>query len=69
MLLPWSPLAGGWLTGKYERDTTPTGESRLGEDPERGMEAWGPRNQQEHTWAVIDAVGEVALYAAHVCDP
>jgi aryl-alcohol dehydrogenase-like predicted oxidoreductase len=59
-LLPWSPLAGGWLTGKYQRDTTPTGESRLGEDPERGMEAWGPRNKQERTWEVIDAVGEVA---------
>ena len=62
-LLPWAPLAGGWLTGKYQRDTTPTGESRLGEDPERGMEAWGPRNQQERTWAVIDAVGEVATQA------
>ena len=24
------------------------------------MEAWEPRNQQERTWAVIDAVGEVA---------
>src|SRR5699024_5309625 len=59
-LLPWSPLAGGWLTGKYQRDTTPTGESRLGEDPERGMEAWGPRNKEDRTWAVIDAVGEVA---------
>lgn len=59
-LLPWSPLAGGWLTGKYQRDATPTGESRLGEDPERGMEAYGPRNSQERTWAVIDAVGEVA---------
>ncbi len=40
-LLPWSPLAGGWLTGKYQRNSTPTGESRLGEDPERDMEAWG----------------------------
>ena len=59
-LLPWSPLAGGWLTGKYQRDATPTGESRLGEDPERGMEAYGPRNKQERTWAVIDTVGEVA---------
>ncbi|MEO5981088.1 MAG: aldo/keto reductase [Pedococcus sp.] len=59
-LLPWSPLAGGWLTGKYQRDATPTGESRLGEDPERGMEAYGPRNSQERTWAVIDAVGDVA---------
>jgi aryl-alcohol dehydrogenase-like predicted oxidoreductase len=59
-LLPWSPLAGGWLTGKYQRDQRPEGESRLGEDPERGMEAWGPRNAQERTWAVVDAVGEVA---------
>ncbi len=59
-LLPWSPLAGGWLTGKYQRDTTPSGASRLGEDPERGMEAYGPRNSDERTWAVIDAVAEVA---------
>ncbi len=59
-MLPWSPLAGGWLTGKYQRDSTPSGTSRLGEDPERGMEAWGPRNAQERTWAVIDAVGQVA---------
>ncbi|MGA8977644.1 MAG: aldo/keto reductase, partial [Pedococcus sp.] len=43
-----------------QRDATPTGESRLGEDPERGMEAYGPRNKQERTWAVIDTVGEVA---------
>jgi aryl-alcohol dehydrogenase-like predicted oxidoreductase len=27
------------------------------------MEAWGPRNKQERTWAVIDAVGEVAKEA------
>jgi aryl-alcohol dehydrogenase-like predicted oxidoreductase len=59
-LLPWSPLAGGWLTGKYQRDTTPTGASRLGEDPERGMEAYGPRNSDERTWAVVEAVAEVA---------
>jgi aryl-alcohol dehydrogenase (NADP+) len=59
-LLPWSPLAGGWLTGKYQRDVPPEGESRLGDDPQRGMEAWGPRNAQERTWQVIDAVREVA---------
>ncbi len=59
-LLPWSPLAGGWLAGKYERDKTPTGATRLGENPERGMEAYGPRNAEERTWAVIDAVKEIA---------
>ena len=59
-LLPWSPLAGGWLTGKYRRDTRPEGATRLGEDPERGMEAWGPRNEDERTWRVIDAVADIA---------
>ena len=43
-LLPWSPLAGGWLSGKYTRDQAPTGATRLGEDPKRGMEAWEKRN-------------------------
>jgi aryl-alcohol dehydrogenase-like predicted oxidoreductase len=59
-ILPWSPLAGGWLTGKYTRDEPPSGATRLGEDPERGMEAYGPRNAQERTWRIIDAVREVA---------
>lgn len=59
-LLPWSPLAGGWLTGKYQRDVDPTGATRLGENPQRGMEAWAARNADERTWRVIDAVREVA---------
>ena len=59
-MLPWSPLAGGWLSGKYKRDTMPTGATRLGEDPNRGMEAFGPRNAQERTWAIIDAVETIA---------
>jgi len=59
-LLPWSPLAGGWLSGKYRRDESPTGATRLGEDPARGMEAWEARNGDERTWTVIDAVTAVA---------
>jgi aryl-alcohol dehydrogenase-like predicted oxidoreductase len=59
-LLPWSPLAGGWLTGKYQRDEGPAGATRLGEDPNRGMEAWEPRNKQERTWRILDTVREIA---------
>ena len=59
-LLPWSPLAGGWLTGKYRRDVLPTGASRLGENPERGMEAFAPRNADERTWRIISAVTDLA---------
>ena len=59
-LLPWSPLAGGWLAGKYQRNVLPTGASRLGENPERGMEAFKPRNAEERTWQIMDAVTTVA---------
>ncbi|MBS2553324.1 aldo/keto reductase [Catenulispora sp. NL8] len=59
-ILPWSPLAGGWLSGKYPRDHTPSGATRLGEDPKRGMEAYAPRNAQERTWQVIDTLRQVA---------
>jgi len=59
-LLPWSPLGGGWLTGKYQRDVAPTGATRLGENPNRGMEAFDRRNTVERTWRVIDAVRSIA---------
>lgn len=59
-LLPWSPLGGGWLTGKYRRDQMPTGATRLGENPKRGMESYDQRNAQERTWDIIGAVEEIA---------
>ena len=59
-ILPWSPLGGGWLSGKYKRDMVPTGATRLGENPNRGMEAYDPRNRDERTWRIIDAVQSVA---------
>jgi aryl-alcohol dehydrogenase-like predicted oxidoreductase len=59
-LLPWSPLGGGWLTGKYTRETRPTGATRLGENPDRGVEAYDRRSRQERTWEVIHAVGSIA---------
>jgi len=59
-LLPWSPLGGGWLTGKYKRDQLPTGATRLGENPNRGQESYGPRNEQERTWRIIGALEEAS---------
>ena len=59
-LLPWSPLGGGWLTGKYRQDSRPTGATRLGEVPERGVEAYDRRSTQQRTWDVVDAVQRVA---------
>ncbi len=59
-LLPWSPLGGGWLTGKYQRDTPPVEGTRLGDNPARGMEGFARRNAEERTWHIIDAVRQVA---------
>jgi aryl-alcohol dehydrogenase (NADP+) len=58
-LLPWSPLGGGWLSGKYQPDARPGGTTRLGEDPGRGMEAYDRRGT-ERTWRIVDAVRKIA---------
>jgi len=58
-ITPWSPLGGGWLTGKYVREERPSGTSRLGDDPDRGVEAYDGRNNA-HTWAVLDVVADIA---------
>jgi aryl-alcohol dehydrogenase (NADP+) len=58
-MLPWSPLGGGWLTGKYRRDAVPRGATRLGEDPTRGLEKYDVRDT-EQTWHVLDTVRRIA---------
>lgn len=58
-VLPWSPLAGGWLTGKYTPEERPTGATRLGENPSRGIEAYDLRNT-DRTWAILEVVRAVA---------
>ncbi len=59
-LLPWSPLGGGWLTGKYAREQRPSGSTRLGENPDSGVEAYTVRSTQQRTWDVVDALTSVA---------
>jgi aryl-alcohol dehydrogenase-like predicted oxidoreductase len=52
-VIPWSPLAGGFLTGKYDRDG----------DPEEGRAATDEHTRDrftEENWAVLDAVEEIA---------
>jgi len=66
-ILPWGPLAGGWLTGKYRREQAPTGVTRLGENPDRGMEAYDRRAAEERTWTVLEALHAVA--AEHAAPP
>jgi aryl-alcohol dehydrogenase-like predicted oxidoreductase len=58
-VMPWSPLGGGWLSGKYRRTERPTGDTRLGDDPDRGVEAYDIRNT-DRVWAILDIVGLIA---------
>ena len=53
--LPWSPLAGGFLSGKYTRDAAPPSGARLDKWKERYARFDDPRS-----WRIIDAVHAVA---------
>ena len=60
-MIPWSPLRGGWLSGKYRRgmERPPKG-TRVEIAAEKGWgESW-PNLANEHTWTVVDALLEVA---------
>jgi aryl-alcohol dehydrogenase-like predicted oxidoreductase len=54
-ILPWSPLAGGFLTGKFERGKPLQTGTRLGEKAERFA-----RYDLERNWKILDAVRAVA---------
>jgi aryl-alcohol dehydrogenase-like predicted oxidoreductase len=60
-VIPWSPLRGGWLTGKYRRgmENPPEG-TRIAIAESRGWsESWSAYNI-ERTWTVIDELLAVA---------
>ena len=59
-LLAWSPLASGWLTGKYQRGEPPAEGTRLSDQMDEGMRIWNERGHLERNWQVIDAVRKVA---------
>lgn len=61
-VIPWSPLRGGWLTGRYRRGmAAPPQGSRVDADPDAGgwPEAWATY-ANEQTWDIIDALVDVA---------
>ncbi len=63
-IIPWSPLRGGWLSGKYRRGMSapPAGSRVLQAEKEGWSESWSAYNT-EHTWKVIDALLVVAQEA------
>jgi aryl-alcohol dehydrogenase-like predicted oxidoreductase len=53
-ILVWSPLAGGWLSGKYTRDNKPTDGRHVRGFKEPPIYDW------EHLWSIIDVINAVA---------
>ena len=60
-VIPWSPLRGGWLSGKYKRGVeAPIEGTRIEKAEAEGWsEAWNVYNT-DHTWNVLDVLFEVA---------
>lgn len=60
-VIPWSPLRGGWLSGRYCRGMqAPPPGSRVEAAGAQGWgESWDAYNN-EHTWHVLDALHAVA---------
>jgi aryl-alcohol dehydrogenase-like predicted oxidoreductase len=60
-VIPWSPLRGGWLSGKYRRGmAAPPAGTRVEIAEEQGWsESWSNYNN-EQTWQVVDALLAVA---------
>lgn len=53
-VIPWSPLAGGFLTGKYERDDSVPADTRAETDE------YTSNRFTDENWAVLDVIRELA---------
>jgi aryl-alcohol dehydrogenase-like predicted oxidoreductase len=54
-ILPWSPLAGGFLSGKYSRDAAMNEDTRLGKQASAWIDL-----KCEKNWRVLDCLRAVA---------
>ncbi|WP_375434954.1 aldo/keto reductase [uncultured Hymenobacter sp.] len=59
-LLPWSPLAGGFLAGKYQRGSTPTADTRAGSQKDLYQWVSADYAKSDRNWRTIDTVVRIA---------
>jgi aryl-alcohol dehydrogenase-like predicted oxidoreductase len=58
-VMPWGPLGGGFLSGKYRRGEEPPEDSRIAGASDDLEEAWHKR-AVERNWRTLDVVGEIS---------
>ncbi|XJZ26694.1 aldo/keto reductase [Bacillota bacterium Lsc_1132] len=63
-VIPWSPLRGGWLSGKYTKEMlTPPDNTRVAVAEKEGWgESWSNYNN-DYTWKVLETLYDVAKEA------
>jgi aryl-alcohol dehydrogenase-like predicted oxidoreductase len=60
-IIPWSPLRGGWLSGRYQRGMKPPAENtRVGMAEKMGWGENWTRYNTEFTWHVIDELTAIS---------
>lgn len=57
-IVPWSPLAAGFLTGKYQREATGGGEGRL-----NGANPFGDSKFTDRNWTILEGLHKAAAEA------
>ena len=58
-MIPWSPLGGGFLSGKYRRGEEPPEDSRIA-GAVKSMEEHWDRRATERNWATLEVVGRIS---------
>ena len=57
-IIPWGPLGGGFLTGKYSQGDKPD-QGRLSMMPEETEESW-ERRSLERNWRILDKMASIS---------
>lgn len=59
-LLPWSPLAAGFLSGKYTKDAQPGDDTRWGSGNPMNDHIFGDLAAKDQNWATLATVRDIA---------
>jgi aryl-alcohol dehydrogenase-like predicted oxidoreductase len=56
-IVPWGPLGGGFLSGKYKRSERPT-QGRIAIMPDHAEESW-QRRATDQNWHILDVMDDI----------
>jgi len=59
-VISWSPLQGGWLTGKYKKSEKPDSESRVGSAEGKWKMTSYSEHDNELTWGTLAEIEKIA---------